>query len=288
MSKAERFRQLLNGPDVLLMPCCFDALSAKLVAEAGYPTSFMSGFGVAATRLGLPDTGLISFAEMRDQLQNMCMAAPDLLIVGDGDTGYGNAINVQRTVREYARAGAAAVMIEDQVSPKRCGHTQGKDVVARAEARMRIRAAVDTAAAEDVLIMARTDARTVLGLEAAIERCHDFAEEGADILFLEAPETEEEMEQVCAEVERNEARSIWSRAASPRSCRRTVWRRWGSRIALYPLAALSPAVHAMRQALIALGNGGNAAPPELSFEDLRETVGFPAYYEQETRYRTET
>ncbi len=287
MSKAERFRQLLNGPDILLMPCCFDALSAKLVAEAGYATSFMSGFGVAATRLGLPDTGLISFAEMRDQLQNMCMAAPDLLIVGDGDTGYGNAINVQRTVREYARAGAAAVMIEDQVSPKRCGHTQGKDVVARAEARMRIRAAVDTAAAEDVLIMARTDARTVLGLEAAIERCHDFAEEGADILFLEAPETEEEMEQVCAEVEGTKLINLVPGGKSP-IVPPDGLAAMGFRIALYPLAALSPAVHAMRQALIALGNGGNAAPPELSFEDLRETVGFPAYYEQETRYRTET
>ena len=287
MSKAERFRQLLNGPDILLMPCCFDALSAKLVAEAGYATSFMSGFGVAATRLGLPDTGLISFAEMRDQLQNMCMAVPDLLIVGDGDTGYGNAINVQRTVREYARAGAAAVMIEDQVSPKRCGHTQGKDVVARAEARMRIRAAVDTAAAEDVLIMARTDARTVLGLEAAIERCHDFAEEGADILFLEAPETEEEMEQVCAEVEGTKLINLVPGGKSP-IVPPDGLAAMGFRIALYPLAALSPAVHAMRQALIALGNGGNAAPPELSFEDLRETVGFPAYYEQETRYRTET
>lgn len=287
MSKAERFRQLLNGPDILLMPCCFDALSAKLVAEAGYPTSFMSGFGVAATRLGLPDTGLISFAEMRDQLQNMCMAAPDLLIVGDGDTGYGNAINVQRTVREYARAGAAAVMIEDQVSPKRCGHTQGKDVVGRAEARMRIRAAVDTAAAEDVLIMARTDARTVLGLEVAIERCHDFAEEGADILFLEAPETEEEMEQVCAEVSGTKLANMVPGGKTP-IVPPDGLAAMGFRIALYPLAALSPAVHAMRQALFALGNGGNAAPPELSFEDLRETVGFPAYYEQETRYRTET
>lgn len=287
MSKAERFRQLLNGPDILLMPCCFDALSAKLVAEAGYEASFMSGFGVAATRLGLPDTGLISFAEMRDQLQNMCAAAPDLLIVGDGDTGYGNAINVQRTVREYARAGAAAVMIEDQVSPKRCGHTQGKDVVDRAEARMRIRAAVDTAAAEDVLIMARTDARTVLGLEAAIERCHDFAEEGADILFLEAPETEEEMQQVCAEVKGVKLANLVPGGKTP-IVPPDGLAAMGFKIALYPLAALSPAVHAMRQALIALGNGGNAAPPEVSFEDLRETVGFPAYYEQETRYRTET
>src|ERR1700722_16186398 len=122
------------------MPGCFDALSAKLVAAAGFDVTFMSGFAVSAARLGLPDTGLISFAEMLDSVRNCCAAAK-IPLIGDGDTGYGNALNVKRTVVEYARAGAAAVMIEDQVSPKKWGHTRGKEVISRQEARLKIRAA---------------------------------------------------------------------------------------------------------------------------------------------------
>src|SRR3984893_7119753 len=167
------------------MPGCFDALSTKLIADAGYQVSFMSGFAVSAVRLGLPDTGLISFAEMLDSLRSCCGAVSTIPLIGDGDTGYGNALNVQRTVVEYARAGAAAVMIEDQVSPKKCGHTRGKQVVSREEARMKIRAAVEARA--DILIMARTDARAVHGLDDALARCREFAKERADIIFLEAP-----------------------------------------------------------------------------------------------------
>src|SRR5690348_17968179 len=122
MSAAQRLRELLAQPQVEIMPGCYDGISAKLVAAAGFKVAFMSGFAVAAARLGLPDTGLISFAEMLDTLRNCCAAAGKVPLIGDGDTGYGNALNVQRTVLEYARAGAAGVMIEDQVSPKKCGH----------------------------------------------------------------------------------------------------------------------------------------------------------------------
>ena len=180
------------------MPGCYDALSAKLVAAAGFKVTFMSGFAVSAARLGLPDTGLISFTEMLDSLRNCCAAAGQVPVIGDGDTGYGNALNVQRTVIEYARAGAACVMIEDQVSPKKCGHTRGKQVISRDEARMKIRAAVDARANADILVMARTDARAVHGFDEALARCKDFEAEGADIIFLEAPETEDEMRRFCA------------------------------------------------------------------------------------------
>src|SRR6187399_622044 len=175
VTPAQRLRDLLSRPNLEIMPGCYDALSAKLVADAGYKVTFMSGFAVSAARLGLPDTGLISFSEMLDSLRNCCSAASTIPLIGDGDTGYGNALNVQRTVREYARAGAASVMIEDQVAPKRCGHTKGKQVVGRAEARTRIRAAVDAReAGPDILIMARTDARAIHGFEDALERCHEF------------------------------------------------------------------------------------------------------------------
>jgi 2-methylisocitrate lyase-like PEP mutase family enzyme len=131
----QRLRKVLAEPGIEIMPGCFDAISAKLVADAAFRVMFMSGFAVSAARLGLPDTGLISFVEMLDSLRSCCSAGRDVPLIGDGDTGYGNALNVQRTVIEYARAGAAAVMIEDQVSPKKCGHTRGKQVITRDEAR---------------------------------------------------------------------------------------------------------------------------------------------------------
>ena len=197
VTPAQRLRELLAQPNVEIMPGCYDALSAKLVADAGYKVTFMSGFAVSAARLGLPDTGLISFTEMLDSLRNCCAGAGKIPLIGDGDTGYGNALNVQRTVVEYARAGAACVMIEDQVSPKKCGHTRGKQVISREEARMKIRAAVDARADADILIMARTDARAVHGFDEALARCRDFEAEGADIIFFEAPESEDEMRRFC-------------------------------------------------------------------------------------------
>ena len=197
MTAAQRLHKVLAEPGIEIMPGCFDGISAKLVADAGFKVTFMSGFAVSAARLGLPDTGLISFAEMLDTLRNCCSAARDVPVIGDGDTGYGNAINVQRTVIEYARAGAAAVMIEDQVSPKKCGHTRGKQVITRDEARMKIRAAVDVKRDLDILILARTDARAVHGFDEALARCRDFEAEGADIIFLEAPENEAEMTRFC-------------------------------------------------------------------------------------------
>jgi 2-methylisocitrate lyase-like PEP mutase family enzyme len=200
VSAAARLRSLLDGRRPLLMPCCFDALSARLIEQAGFPLTFMSGFAVAATRLAMPDTGLISFAEMLDQGRNIC-AAVTIPVIGDGDTGYGNALNVKRTVAGYARAGFAAVMIEDQVAPKRCGHTGGKQVVPRAEAITRVRAAVDSREeGADILILARTDARATHGLAEAIARVAAFRAAGADLLFVEAPESEEEMRRICEEV----------------------------------------------------------------------------------------
>ncbi len=176
---AGRLRALLDQGRLLVMPCCFDALSAKLIERAGFPLTFMSGFAVSATRLGLPDTGLISYGEMVDQGRGIC-AAVSIPVIGDGDTGYGNALNVKRTVEGYARAGFAAVMIEDQVAPKRCGHTRGKAVTGRTEALDRIRAAVDARDERgDILILARTDARATHGLDEALIRARAFAEAGA-------------------------------------------------------------------------------------------------------------
>ena len=196
-SKADNLRTLLAGPDILVAPACYDALSARLIQRAGFDLSFMSGFAVSAARLGLPDTGLISYGEMLEQGRNICNAV-SIPVIGDGDTGYGNALNVKRTVSGYAQAGFGCVMIEDQVAPKRCGHTRGKQVVDREEAVGRIRAAVDAREeGSDILIMARTDARATNGFDEAMWRIKAFADLGADILFLEAPESEDEMRDFC-------------------------------------------------------------------------------------------
>jgi 2-methylisocitrate lyase-like PEP mutase family enzyme len=272
---ARRLRQLLQGPDLLLMPCCFDGLSARLVEQAGFPLTFMSGFAVSAARLARPDTGLISYGEMLDQGRSI-LEAVDIPVIGDGDTGYGNVANVQRTVEGYARAGFAGIMLEDQVAPKRCGHTRGKEVVDRNEACARIRAAV--AAREggaDILIMARTDARATQGLDEALWRMQAFADLGADILFLEAPRDEAEMQRFCAEVPGPKMANMLEDGDTPILPPERL-NEMGYKIAAYPLTLLSTAVHAMREALADLAAGRTPAR-RVDFATLREIVGFDAH-----------
>jgi len=285
VTPAQRLRELLAQPHIHIMPGCFDALSAKLIADAGYKIAFISGFAVSAARLGLPDTGLISFSEMLDSLRNCCAAVPGCPVIGDGDTGYGNALNVQRTVIEYARAGAAAVMIEDQVSPKKCGHTRGKQVVSREEARMKIRAAVEARADADILILARTDARAVHGPEEALARCRDFEAEGADIIFFEAPESEAEMRSFCGAIGKPCLANMVPGGKTP-VLPPAELERIGYKLALYPVMLLTAAISAMRTTLDALQpDAATALPPAVSFAQLQEIVGFPAYWERETRYK---
>jgi 2-methylisocitrate lyase-like PEP mutase family enzyme len=282
---AQRLRELLSEPDIAIMPGCHDALSAKLVAAAGYKVGFMSGFAVSAARLGLPDTGLISFSEMLDSLRNCCAAASPMPLIGDGDTGYGNAINVARTVVEYARAGAACVMIEDQVSPKKCGHTRGKQVVSRAEARMKIRAAVDARADVDILVMARTDARAVHGFDEALARCKDFEAEGADIIFFEAPQSEDEMRRFCSAMKRPCMANMVPGGKTPVLPPQTL-HGMGYKLAVYPVMLLSSAIAAMQATLTALRPESSVSQPAaVSFSELQAIVGFPDYWRSETKYQ---
>ena len=279
----DRLRTLLAQPGIRVMPCCFDALSARLIEAAGFELTFMSGFAVSATQLGAPDTGLISYGEMLDQGRRICDAVR-LPVLGDGDTGYGNAMNVRRTVAGYARAGFAAVMIEDQVMPKRCGHTRGKAVVEREEASDRIRAAVDARDEEaDILILARTDARHGHGLAEAIARAQRFAELGADILFVEAPRTIDEMRTICAEVPGVKMANMVEGGRTPLLPADEL-ADLGFHIAAYPLTLLSAALHAMQQALAALQGGQPPTEGLMDFAELKRSVGFDDYYAAEARY----
>ena len=280
-STTETLRQLLDHPGMILMPGCHDAMSAKICQQAGFKSAFMSGFAVSATRLGLPDTGLISYAEVVEQGRNICNAV-NIPIFGDGDTGFGNPINIKRTVHGYAQAGFACIMLEDQVMPKRCGHTQGKMVVSRDEAFLRIQAAVDARnEGADILIMARTDARTTDGIDEAIFRAKGFAEIGADITFVEAPETVDEMEQYCHSVPGHKMVNLIESAKTP-LLPHTQLEAMGYKIAVYPLTLLNVSIKAMQQAADALMN--NNQPDTLDFEQLKSAVGFPEYYEAEEHY----
>jgi len=282
---AERLRQLLKKPEIILMAACYDAMSAKLIEAAGFAATFMSGFGVAATRLGLPDTGLISYSEMLDQGLNICHAV-SIPVLGDGDTGFGNEMNVRRTVRGYHQAGFACVMIEDQVMPKRCGHTAGKAVVERNEALRRIKAAVDAReAGADILIMARTDARATLGLEEAIERCRAFVDAGSDITFLEAPRTEAEMRAYCDNVPGYKMANLIENGETPLLSTRCL-EEMGYKIAVYALTLLNASIGSMQQALDCLKRG-DPVPGLMNFKTLRQIVGFDAYDEALERYHAE-
>jgi 2-methylisocitrate lyase-like PEP mutase family enzyme len=283
MTLANDLRRLLAGPDVLTVPTCFDALSARLGQQAGFPVGFMSGFGVAATRLGMPDAGLISFAEMVDQLRSICNATPGLPMIGDGDTGYGNAMNVRRTVIEYAKAGAACIMIEDQVTPKRCGHFEGKQVVSREEARMKIRAAVEAGREAGILILARTDARAVHGFEAALQRCRDFEEEGADIVFLEAPVSEQELRDFIRAMRQPTMANFAPGGKTP-MLSQAVQKEIGVRLSVYHPMLFS-AVRAMQDALAALHSGdAGKAPAMATFDEVKRAVGLPEHDALERRY----
>ena len=283
MTPADRLRELLRRPGILVMPGCHDAMSARLIEDAGFAIGFMSGFAVSASRLGMPDTGLISYAEMVEQGRNICKAV-SIPMIGDGDTGFGSAQNIKRTVEGYASAGFACIMLEDQVAPKRCGHTEGKSVVGRDEASMRIRAAVDARnAGTDILIMARTDARACVSLDEAIARCVAFREIGADITFLEAPVSEDEMRRYCGEVPGPKMANLIEGGKTPLLSPAQL-EGIGYTIAVYPLTMLNVSIQAMRDALGQLKSGHRAAAA-MDFEALKSAVGFPAYYAEEAKYR---
>ncbi len=282
MNRVQQLRDLLAQPGLQVMPCCFDALSAKLIERAGFPVTFMSGFAVSVARLGLPDTGLISYAEMADQGRNICDAV-EIPVIGDGDTGYGNPLNVKRTVQGYAKAGFACIMIEDQVAPKRCGHTRGKQVVPREEALIRLRAALDARdEGAEILVLARTDARATEGLEEALIRARAFRELGADITFLEAPQSEEEMRRYCTEVEGPKMANLVEQGDTPLLPPAEL-EAIGYRLAAYPLTLQLAALQSMVDALGAMKAG--ARPERLaSFAELQAVAGFPEYFSAEKTY----
>ena len=284
IENSTKLRNLIKNNSFLPIPSCFDALSAKLIEQTGFDAMFMSGFAASASRIGEPDLGVMTLTEVLDQLNNITDAT-SLPFIGDGDTGYGNAMNVQRTVKSFAKIGCAGVLIEDQLSPKRCGHTPGKDVVSREEAFDRIRASVDAREEKDILIMARTDANHTHGIKEAIERAQIFHELGSDILFVEAPKTEDEMRLICQEVPGCKIANIVEGGLTPNLSMKEL-EDIGYNMAVYPLTALSSAMKAMVDSLNKLKTDDDRSSNLMSFTELRKRVGFDDYYEVSSRYES--
>src|SRR5690242_549977 len=247
VSPPDRLRALLAKPGFVVMPAVWDGLSAKLSAAAGFETAFLSGSCVAASRLGGPDLDLISFAEMLDSFNMVRGAAPQTLVLADGDHGFGNPVNVQRTVRAFGRAGAAAILIEDKISP-RALTSSGKPCLPRAEARMKIRAAVEAAKDSGILVLARTDCRPTQGIDEAVARIEMYVEEGADILFLDSPADDAEI-----------GRAIAAAKGRP------------------SFGLLSPATAGMKAGLAALRAGESEAKNALPPPELRTILGYGDY-----------
>jgi len=283
---ADRLRILLAKEGLVTMPCCYDALSAKLIEQSGFELTFLSGFAASVSRIGAPDVGLMSYGEVLDQARNV-LGSLSIPMMVDGDTGYGNQMNVERTVEGFAKAGAAAVMIEDQVAPKRCGHTRGKAVVDREEAYDRIRAAVEARSRSDILIKARTDARRDHGLDEAISRGQMAAELGAGLVFIEEPFDTQEMRTIATEIPVPTVANMLEGGQTP-ILPPAELEDLGFAIAAYPLACLSSAMKAMLDTLAQLRTGADHTSGLLTFEDLRTRVGFDAYYAAEAKYSKES
>jgi 2-methylisocitrate lyase-like PEP mutase family enzyme len=282
------FRERLGRGDAVLLPGAANALAALVIADLGFEAVYLSGAGLTNTYLGLPDLGFVGLNEIAQHTATI-RDAVELPLIVDADTGFGNALNVRHTIRTLERAGASAVQIEDQVNPKRCGHFSGKDVVGLAEARARIKAAADARQDPNLMILARTDARATLGFEAAIERAEAFIEDGADLTFVEAPESLEEI------------RAIPQRlAGTPQLINLVVGGRtpivgrdelqaMGFALVLYANVALQGAVHGMQAALGQLRREGrlDETGPVAGFKERQRLVRKPLYDELERRYASE-
>ncbi len=285
MEQAAKLRELMGRGGLLVAPGCYDGISARLVEQAGFDVAYMTGFGTAASVIGMPDTGLISYAEMQTHAANLAQVL-SIPLIADADTGYGNAVNVHRTVRNYARAGVAGIQLEDQVAPKKCGHTAGKAVVPIKEIAANLLAAADARAEQDIVIIARTDARAVNGFHDAMERCHAFAEAGADVIFFEAPETEEEMRAVAEAFPNRALINIVHDGKTP--CLPAAdLERLGFAIAIYPSLLFRVSAWAMRDELARFRADPRFHEDDdrMSFDEIKSIVGFPWYDEMEQKYR---
>jgi len=274
LMQAKKLRQLISQPGLIVAPGAYDAWSARLIEKAGFPVVYMTGYGVSASAIGQPDIGLLTMTEMVNVARNMVNAI-NIPLIADGDTGYGGILNVIRTVREYEQAGIAAIQMEDQVYPKRCGHMEGKQLVPVEEMITKLRAAVHARKSPDFIIIARTDARAVTGLQDAIARANAYAEVGADVIFLEAPESVEEMKVIAASIDRPLLANMVESGKTPFLDSNALLE-IGYKIIIYPVSSLYTVTKAVARTLQKLKNEGttrNCMDDMVEFKEFNEMIG---------------
>jgi 2-methylisocitrate lyase-like PEP mutase family enzyme len=282
------FRERLAGGAPLLAPGAYDALSARLIEAAGFGAVYMTGFGTTASLLGRPDVGLLSGTEMIDNARRITQGV-SVPVVADADTGYGNPLNVIRTVREYEAAGVAALHIEDQSMPKRCGHVTGKALVPVREMVAKIEAAVAARTDPDLVIIARTDARAVEGLDAALERARRYAAVGADALFVEAPTSQGEIEAIAAAFPETPLVFNWAEGGRTPPVGVEMLAELGFALVLFPLGALlaaSAGIRALLETLRVDGTPTRALPDWPSFAEFCSFIGFGEVADLEKRFQS--
>ena len=289
MTRARKLRELLSSGEIVMAPGAYDAWSARMIEAAGFPAVYMTGYGVSASVLGRPDIGLISFAEMLDAARNIC-ACTTVPVIADADNGYGGALNVVRTVQEYERAGVAAIQLEDQVMPKRCGHMEGKQLIPKEEMVAKLRAAVYARKDPDTVIIARTDAIAVNGYEDAIDRAVAYREAGADVIFVEALQTPEQVASAAERVGAPLMANMVEHGKTPLESAEKLYEQ-GFRIAIYPVVSLYAATKALENVLATLKSEQDLRPcmaQEVDFPTFNRKIGLQELRTLEAGFACET
>ncbi|BAY65006.1 carboxyphosphonoenolpyruvate phosphonomutase [Calothrix brevissima NIES-22] len=288
MSAGQKLRQLLARPEIIVIPGVYDCLGAKLAQKSGFEVVATSGFGIAASTLGLPDYGFLTATEMLYSVGRIAQSI-DVPLIADLDTGYGNALNVMRTIKDAVQLGLAGVLLEDQEWPKKCGHFEGKRVVSLAEHAGKIRAAVKARGDSDLVIIARTDARAPLGLEAAIARGRAYIAAGADILFVEAPQSVEELKAIAAAFPKVPLIANIVEGGKTPQMSPAELQQLGFKIVFFPLTALLAVTKIMTACFEQLKAQGNTANFDqlVSFQDFQALVGVPQYLQIEKEFAAE-
>ena len=280
-------RQRLKQKEILVLPGVYDALSAKVAVRVGFDALVMGGYAVAASRLGEPDVGYLSMTEMAEAIRCITRAV-DVPLLADGDTGYGNALSVRRTMREYEAAGAAGVLFEDQVWPKRCGHMAGKQVIDAEEHAKKLRAAADAKTNPDTLLIARTDSRAVLGLDAAIERGKLYLDSGAEALFIEAPQNEFELEEIAKAFPDTILLANMVEGGRTPNLTSTDLENLGYSVVFWPCSLVYTVTRALGEVLRTLRDEGTTQSYHdrmLSFSQFNSFIGLESYNELDKKYK---
>jgi methylisocitrate lyase len=287
MAKANLIRSLLKEKGQLIMPGVYDALSAKIASRAGFEVIFVTGYSLSATLLGEPDFGLLTQTEVVNAARRIC-AVVNVPVIVDADTGYGNAINVIRTVQDLVRADAAGMFLEDQVWPKRCGHMRGKQVVSLDEQLNKLHAAIEAKQNKDLFIVARTDSRQALGLQEAIKRGIAFKEAGADAVFIEAPESKEEMKEIARQVPGPLVANMLERGATP-LMGPVELKDLGFELVVWPLAPLYSVARSLTEVYTTLRRDGSTLAMLdrlMPFDEFNEIVGLDDKYALDAKYKS--